>query len=93
MTTWDRNRRPMGSRCTSTVIDRADAAAMNLCVARRVDDRWDAAAHLGPAVNSEFNDYGPALTPDGKTLYFSSNRPQPGDRSQAQSASLAGDGA
>lgn len=40
---------------------------------------WRTPENLGPAVNSEFNDYGPALTPDGQTLYFSSNRPQPGD--------------
>lgn len=40
---------------------------------------WRTPDNLGPTVNSEFNDYGPALTPDGKTLYFSSNRPQPGD--------------
>jgi hypothetical protein len=52
----------------------------DLWVLRRgADGDWRAPENLGPTVNSEFNDYGPALTPDGKTLYFSSNRPQPGD--------------
>jgi hypothetical protein len=32
--------------------------------------------NLGPGVNSEFNDYGPAVTRDGALLYFSSNRPR-----------------
>ncbi len=35
--------------------------------------------NVGTLVNSEFNDYGPALTAAGDRLYFSSNRPQPED--------------
>ena len=35
--------------------------------------------NVGMLVNSEFNDYGPALTAAGDRLYFSSNRPQPED--------------
>ncbi|MCH7526782.1 MAG: PD40 domain-containing protein [Planctomycetes bacterium] len=38
--------------------------------------------NLGPQVNSEYNDYGPALTPDGKMIYFSSNRPQGDDEGE-----------
>lgn len=38
--------------------------------------------NLGVRVNSEFNDYGPALTRDGSMLYFSSNRPAPDDADQ-----------
>jgi Tol biopolymer transport system component len=30
---------------------------------------------LGPAINTPFNDFGPSISPDGHTLYFSSNRP------------------
>jgi hypothetical protein len=48
-------------------------------VAHRSLDGWHAPVNLGPLVNSEFNDYGPGLTPDGGTLYFASNRPQPDD--------------
>lgn len=36
---------------------------------------WSPASSLGLIVNSPFNDFGPGLTPDGKSLYFSSNRP------------------
>ncbi len=38
--------------------------------------------NLGPATNSPYNDYGPAVSPDGKTLYFASNRPLPADTNQ-----------
>ncbi len=51
----------------------------DLWVARVDGDAWTTPVNLGPRVNSPFNDYGPALTADGETLYFSSNRPQPTD--------------
>ncbi len=51
----------------------------DLWVSRRGEDGWQEPTNLGPSVNSEYNDYGPALTPDGGLLYFSSNRPQPQD--------------
>jgi hypothetical protein len=51
----------------------------DLWVAHRGPDGWRAPVNLGPTVNSEFNDYGPAVTPDGTTLYFASNRPRPDD--------------
>lgn len=53
-------------------------------VRRKADGRsaFGDAANLGPAVNSPYNEYGPAMSPDGKTLYFSSNRPSPTDHSQ-----------
>ena len=51
----------------------------DLWVSYRDGDRWRPAANLGPLVNSQFNDYGPALTSDGTRLYFSSNRPLPTD--------------
>jgi hypothetical protein len=37
---------------------------------------WDKPVNLGPAVNSPFNEYDPALTPGDDRLFFSSNRPQ-----------------
>ncbi|UCF33541.1 MAG: PD40 domain-containing protein [Phycisphaerales bacterium] len=40
---------------------------------------WGEPVNLGPRVNSTYNDYGPSLTPDGRTLYFASNRPRPHD--------------
>jgi len=37
--------------------------------------RWTAPTNLGPVVNSTFDDFGPALSKDGLSLYFTSNRP------------------
>ncbi len=54
----------------------------DLWVAHHGRQGWQSAINLGPLVNSEFNDYGPALSDDGTTLYFSSNRPQPGDETE-----------
>jgi len=55
----------------------------DIWVTHRNRDGWQEPISVGPLVNSEFNDYGPAITPDGKTLYFSSNRPQPDDREKS----------
>ncbi len=38
-------------------------------------DAWSAPANLGPTINTAFNDGAPALSCDGTTLYFYSNRP------------------
>jgi WD40 repeat protein len=38
-------------------------------------DLWTKPVNLGPPVNSEFDDRGPALSSDGVTLFFSSTRP------------------
>jgi hypothetical protein len=50
---------------------------LNLWVATRAStrDRWSAPVNLAPRINSGFNDRGPALSFDGKTLYFASRRP------------------
>lgn len=36
---------------------------------------WAAPGNLGPEVNSAFNDFGPAVSKNGLSLYFSSDRP------------------
>jgi hypothetical protein len=36
---------------------------------------WSAPVNLGPVVNSSFNEGGPAVSKDGRSLYFASNRP------------------
>jgi hypothetical protein len=41
--------------------------------AQRYSD-WSAPINLGPIVNSAFNDVGPAISKDGLSLYFTSNR-------------------
>jgi len=38
-------------------------------------DPWGPAVNLGSTVNSSADDYWPCLSPDGSTLYFTSNRP------------------
>ena len=47
--------------------------------------------NLGPRVNSEFNDYGPAVTPKTDLLYFSSNRPLPSDIIQPNPEGVVGE--
>ncbi|MBI3834231.1 MAG: PD40 domain-containing protein [Planctomycetes bacterium] len=54
----------------------------DLWVSRRANGLWNSPRNLGPQVNSPFNDYGPAPSPDGETLYFSSNRPSGRDPNQ-----------
>lgn len=46
-------------------------------VSRLDGQTWGSPANLGPAINSSANEYGPALSPDGKRLYFASNRLRP----------------
>src|SRR5262245_36316262 len=36
---------------------------------------WSAPINLGPVVNPAFNDQHPAISPDGLSLYITSNRP------------------
>jgi hypothetical protein len=50
---------------------------LDLWVSRRVNTHvpWTEPVNLGPTVNSTFDDHGSALSRDGLTLFFSSNRP------------------
>ncbi len=48
----------------------------DLWMARRGADGWLPPLNLGPAVNTPYHEYGPALAPDGTRLYFASNRPR-----------------
>ncbi|MBN1780624.1 PD40 domain-containing protein [bacterium] len=55
---------------------------------RQPDGTWHAAMNMGPAVNSPALDYCPALSPDGKALFFTSRRASDPDRTkQAQTYS------
>ncbi|MCP3903015.1 MAG: hypothetical protein GY715_05200 [Planctomycetes bacterium] len=51
----------------------------DLWVTHLVDDAWLPPTNLGPPVNTSHNEYGATITPDGKSLYFASNRPAPDD--------------
>lgn len=46
----------------------------DLWAAERNGDGFEEPVNLGPAVNSPHNEYSPAPTPDGKTLFFATNR-------------------
>jgi outer membrane protein OmpA-like peptidoglycan-associated protein/Tol biopolymer transport system component len=43
--------------------------------AKRIGDRWSRARNFGPPVNTKFWESQPTIAPDGKTIYFASNRP------------------
>ncbi len=42
---------------------------------RNRDGTWTVPRNMGPAINSAFKDEYPCVTPDGKYLFFNSNRP------------------
>ena len=42
---------------------------------KKIGDEWSKPRNLGPNVNSKFWDSQPSFSIDGKTLYFTSNRP------------------
>ncbi len=46
----------------------------DLYVSRRQGDGWTQPKNMGKPVNSSVDEYDPAISPDGKSLYFSSNR-------------------
>ena len=47
----------------------------DLWMSRTVDGVWTEPMNLGPDINSASNDAEPSITPDGRTLYFTSDRP------------------
>jgi Tol biopolymer transport system component len=53
----------------------------DLYISYRRDGAWSQAENLGPKINSAARDYCPLVSPDGKSLYFSSDRgfPNPYD--------------
>jgi Tol biopolymer transport system component len=66
----------LGSRITSKAIFALLLAlgASVLLAAPEFSD-WSPPVNLGPTINTGFNDAGPALSKDGLSLYFNSNRP------------------
>jgi hypothetical protein len=41
---------------------------------KNVNGVWTASKNLGPGVNSRFRDYSPRISPDGRYLFFTSER-------------------
>ena len=59
-----------------TVCGRKDAlGSCDLFIARKNGEHWSKPKNLGKNVNSKYWESQPSLSADGKTLYFTSNRP------------------
>ena len=56
---------------------RAPARDMDLFIALRTGSTWSAPRHLGESINSAGSDAEARLSPDSRTLYFSSERRSP----------------
>jgi outer membrane protein OmpA-like peptidoglycan-associated protein len=47
----------------------------DLYLSTRRNGRWTEARNMGPRLNTRYNETQPAFSPDGRSLYFASNRP------------------
>ena len=47
----------------------------DLYLSKQVDGQWLEPRNMGPRVNTYYNETQPAFSPDGRSLYFASNRP------------------
>lgn len=47
----------------------------DIYMSRKSGDHWSEPENLGPAINTQYWESQPAFSPDGRTLYFVSNRP------------------
>ncbi|MGZ3921639.1 MAG: hypothetical protein ACXVC7_15170, partial [Bacteroidia bacterium] len=56
------------------------------------DGEWSKANNLGPLINSSHDDEAPFIHPDGKTIFFSSNRNKPKENFENFVASLSDSG-
>jgi Tol biopolymer transport system component len=60
-------------------LRRADSlGGYDLYLSERVDGRWAPARRLPEPINSPSGDFNQSVSPDGRWLYFSSNRPSAG---------------
>jgi outer membrane protein OmpA-like peptidoglycan-associated protein/tetratricopeptide (TPR) repeat protein len=67
---------PDGKYLFFTGCNRPDGAgSCDIYVSHKNGRKWDPPFNLGATVNSKYWDSQPAISPDGSTLYFSSNRP------------------
>ena len=46
----------------------------DIFISKRVNGKFTASKNIGPKVNSRFRDYSPRISPDGKYLFFTSER-------------------
>ena len=46
----------------------------DIYISKKVNGKWTASKNLGPKVNTRYRDYSPRISPDGKYLFFTSER-------------------
>jgi hypothetical protein len=66
-----------GSILVGATVSFAGEKEANRCPLRQFGQfsEWSEPINLGPVVNSEFNDRHPAISPNGLSLYITSDRP------------------
>lgn len=59
-----------------TACDRGDGnGRCDIYVSVKRQDQWSKPVNIGPPVNTQYSEKQPSISPDGKTLYFVSDRP------------------
>lgn len=66
---------PDGRLMLLTTSERDIGGPANLFVSTLENGVWSTPQKLGPAVNSQYSEFAGRITPDGKTLVFTSDRP------------------
>gem|GEM_PF-3422092 len=74
-TTTDPDLSPDGERLYFASDRPGGLGRLDLWMARRDAGGWQAPINLGPPVNTPYEESGPCVSADGRTLYFSSDRP------------------
>lgn len=84
---------PDGRYLFFTGCNRPDGyGSCDLYVSIRKGDQWQKPFNLGPVINTEFWESQPCLSSDGRTLFFSSNRPGGFGKSDLWKSTLQSDG-
>ena len=65
-----------GSYCFFTACGRSNGYGLcDIYMAKNENGKWTRPVNIGRPVNSKYSEKQPSISSDGKTLYFSSNRP------------------
>lgn len=64
-----------GTLMLLTYANRGGEGSGDIFVSRMTPDGWSQPRNLGPAINTEYAEFGARLTPDGKRILFTSDRP------------------
>ena len=46
----------------------------DIYISKKINGKWTPSRNLGPKINSKFRDYSPRISPDGKYLFFTSEK-------------------